>query len=568
MSDQDYDDIIRKAAVAATEGELEMEATGDPFFLSERRGAGKLQIVESKQSPAPKFLVVCNQQLVEAAAMLRQVGGSGSLVRDVKGGADKRADRIIQEMAAECALAAWVPELSSFIQSGVVVVGMIRIARLYGVSLTRSEAGEFLKEALLAGGVYLAAGVVGWQALKMAVQWTGVGYFGTAAFDSAFTFAVAWALGTTAKAYFGHELGKGDLKRVVRSSFRQASRQMRRKGRVKQPAEPGTTESPAYDEVSRMLHSRVGREVLWQVALLDPSMARDMAKVLARKGITSFKDLSANALKAVDDETGLVRDLWSLTRTLVDTNALLRLAFAPDTTYEALDTLVVLQDAVADVALLSEVNVDIFQFAAGSPVAGAIYARHPISQQIFYPIAQFHRMSFEHKFSEALHLLQALGARKLRVHHVQGMRHEGSVSVEMSGGARSSVTKGGTDAAERPTAGDSGSDIGSLKGGLRMVSSSDGELEFEAAYAEREPTLPGDLVWYPRESIWQQIVDARLHHGLKSFDLHVRYTDDFGIDANLVQTLMGIPGHLELGGRYQEFEVTDLRISGSFMGPQ
>jgi len=564
MSDQDYDDIIRKAAIAATEGELEMEATGDPFFLSERRGAGKLQIVESKQSPAPKFLVVCNQQLVEAAAMLRQVGGSGSLVRDVKGGADKRADRIIQEMAAECALAAWVPELSSFIQSGVVVVGMIRIARLYGVSLTRSEAGKFLKEALLAGGAYQAASVVGEKVLKMALDWTLVGYVGAAAFDSAFTFAVAWALGTTAKAYFGHELGKGDLN----ESFRQARRQMRRKGRVKQPAEPGTTASPAYDEVSRMLHSRVGREVLGQVALLDPSMARDMAKVLARKGITSFKDLSADALKAVDDETGLVRDLWSLTRTLVDTNALLRLALAPDTTYEALDTLVVLQDAVADVALLSEVNVDIFQFAAGSPVAGAIYARHPISQQIFYPIAPFHRMSFEHKFSEALHLLQALGARKLRVHHVQGMRHEGSVSVEMSGGARSSVTKGGTDAAERPTAGDSGSDIGSLKGGLRMVSSSGGELEFEAAYAEREPTLPGDLVWYPRESIWHQIVDARLHHGLKSFDLHVRYMDDFGIDAKLVATLMGIPGHLELGGRYQEFEVTDWRISVSFMGPQ
>ncbi len=537
MSDQDYDDITRKAAVAATEGELEMEATGDPFFLSGRRGAGKLQIVESKQSPAPKFLVVCNQQVVEAAAIMRQVGGSGSLVRDVKGGADKRADQIIQEMARDCALAAWVPELSSFIQSGVVVVGVIRIARLYGVSLTRSEAGEFLKEALLAGGAYIAASVVGWKVLTTAVQWTGVGYFGTAAFDSAFTAAVAWALGTTAKAYFGHE-------------------------------EPDTTASPAYDEVSRMLHSRVGQEVLGQVALLDPSMARDMAKVLARKGITSFKDLSADALKAVDDETGLVRDLWSLTCTLVDTNALLRLALAPDTTYELLDTLVFLQDAVADVALLSEVNVDIFQFAAGSPFAGAIYARHPISQQIFYPIAQFHRMSLEHKFSEALHLLQALGARKLRVHHVQGMRHEGSVSVEMSGGARSSVTKGVTDAAERPTAGDSGSDIGSLKGGLRMVSSSDGELEFEAAYAEREPTLPGDLVWYPRESIWHEIVDARLHHGLQSFDLHVRYTDDFGIDANLVQKLKGILGHLELGGRYQEFEVTDWRISGSFMGPQ
>src|SRR5260221_290352 len=240
-----------------------------PLFLSGRRGAGKLQIVESKQSPAPKFLVVCNQQVTEAAAMLRHVGGSGSLVRDVKGGADQRADRIIQEMAAECALAAWVPELSSFIQSGVVVVGVIRIARLYGVSLTRSEAGEFLKEALLAGGAYTAASVVGWKALITAVQWTGVGYFGTAAFDSAFTAAVAWALGTTAKAYFGHELGKGDLKRVVRSSFRQARRQMQRKGRVKQPAEPGSTASPVYDEVSPLLHSRVGQEVLGQGGLLD-----------------------------------------------------------------------------------------------------------------------------------------------------------------------------------------------------------------------------------------------------------------------------------------------------------
>ena len=57
------------------------------------------------------------------------------------------------------------------------------------------------------------------------------------------------------------------------------------------------------------------------------------------------------------------------------------------------------------------------QFPPGHPQDGVLYVGHPAVREIYYPTAQFHRLTFEHKLSEAIELLMALGAIEINVEH-------------------------------------------------------------------------------------------------------------------------------------------------------
>lgn len=59
-------------------------------------------------------------------------------------------------------------------------------------------------------------------------------------------------------------------------------------------------------------------------------------------------------------------------------------------------------------------------FPPGHPQDGVLYVGHPTVHEIYYPTAQFHRLTFEHKFSEAIELLMALGAIEIDVEHQVG----------------------------------------------------------------------------------------------------------------------------------------------------
>src|SRR5262249_36015264 len=53
------------------------------------------------------------------------------------------------------------------------------------------------------------------------------------------------------------------------------------------------------------------------------------------------------------------------------------------------------------------------KFPPGQPRELVVYIGHPAMENVYYPAAQFHRMTFEHKFSEAIKLLMALGATEI-----------------------------------------------------------------------------------------------------------------------------------------------------------
>lgn len=198
-------------------------------------------------------------------------------------------------------------------------------------------------------------------------------------------------------------------------------------------------------------------------------------------------------------------------------------------------------------ALLQTVNpvgksdLELLQFPPGHPKNRTAYVGHPVLATVYYPFASFHRFLFEHKVSEAVRVLMALGAKSMLVEHVSGW------SQEFAGNMNLPI----------PTVNGNASLSVSGKG----VSKSN--MLFRATLRGTEsPSLPSDLVWYPHEAGWQQIVEGRMKYGLQDFCLTINYTEDFGVNANVNAQLLAC--QLGIGGSFQDFEETTWKIEGSF----
>lgn len=189
---------------------------------------------------------------------------------------------------------------------------------------------------------------------------------------------------------------------------------------------------------------------------------------------------------------------------------------------------------------ISRADARTLRFPPGHPRDTVLYVGHPAIPDIYYTFSSFHRLTFEHKFAEAVDLLMELGAKEIRVEHVRGwsrkfasnlsvalpLKEEGSAHV--SGG-----TKGTT------------------------------SLLYEASLkGSTHPKLPENLVWYPHEPTWQSIAKGRITHGLTQFSLSVNYDDDFGVNAGV--KLSAHRAGLELGGNFEDHEATTWTLHGKF----
>ena len=184
-------------------------------------------------------------------------------------------------------------------------------------------------------------------------------------------------------------------------------------------------------------------------------------------------------------------------------------------------------------------------FPPGHPIDKVVYVGHPAKPTVYYTAADFHRVTFEHKFSEAIDLLMHLGATTIRVEHVRGWSREFAASL--------SVPLGPIDEAA------------SMDTGAHSDSRS--RLLFEATLSgETEPALPDGLVWYPHEPTWQSVANGRLRFGLHDFSLSVSYEDDFGVHADLKAS--ALKSGLEIGGKFEDHEATTWKISGKFRTPR
>lgn len=180
-------------------------------------------------------------------------------------------------------------------------------------------------------------------------------------------------------------------------------------------------------------------------------------------------------------------------------------------------------------------------FPPGHPREGVLYIGHPAMPNVYYTTADFHRVTFEHKFSEAIDLLMHLGATKIRVEHVRGWSKEFSSRLTVPLGEADATVTGGVGATRQ--------------GGTQLL--------YEATLAgATEPRLPDSLVWYPHEPTWQSIAKGRMHFGLQNFSLSVAYEDDLGVNAGL--KVSALKAGLELGGQFEDHEATTWRIAGEF----
>jgi hypothetical protein len=176
----------------------------------------------------------------------------------------------------------------------------------------------------------------------------------------------------------------------------------------------------------------------------------------------------------------------------------------------------------------------------GHPLFDTVYAGHPARPEVYYPLADFHRRAFEHKFTEALKLVTSLGAASIKVSAVQGWGRDFSAGLRVG----------------LPTA-------DSVDGSGKSASSHKREFLYEAELDGCDaPVVPAGLVWYPHEDSWQEVARQRLEHGLRSFELHVTYQDDFTITADVAASVEKVG--LKVGGQFERQQSTVWAINGIF----
>jgi hypothetical protein len=178
-------------------------------------------------------------------------------------------------------------------------------------------------------------------------------------------------------------------------------------------------------------------------------------------------------------------------------------------------------------------------FPSGHPRERVIYVAHPIDNNIYYPAAQFHRLTFEHKVLEAVRLMESLGANQIEVESQEGWSSEFIAGVDLRHTEMAYQT------------------------GISSQQSSGRHMSWKATYeVKNEPSIPSNTIWYPRELTWQQVAESRLKYGMKDVSLNVRYDDDFGISASIGAKLLGTG--FDLGGNFVQHQSTIWRIHGMF----
>lgn len=177
----------------------------------------------------------------------------------------------------------------------------------------------------------------------------------------------------------------------------------------------------------------------------------------------------------------------------------------------------------------------------GHPLYDVVYVGNPGVPRTYYSLAEFHRQTFAHKFSEALNLLASLGAQTIAVTARHGWGWEFAQTLDVS------------------------VPLWGLKPGGRgeVKRSSSRNLLYTAELkGSGDPQLPKGLVWYPHESQWQSVAAQRIDFGLTHFTLHVDYKEDFSISADLAANVTR--AGLKTGGSFHRHESTIWDIEAAF----
>ncbi|MNB92771.1 hypothetical protein D3C81_571320 [compost metagenome] len=212
-----------------------------------------------------------------------------------------------------------------------------------------------------------------------------------------------------------------------------------------------------------------------------------------------------------------------------------------ETTLELYKGIIKLREQGIKTLSVSQNEASKLVFPPGHPRFGVLYIAHPAATNVYFPFAQFHRLTFEHKFSEAVILLMSLGASYIEVQHITGWSKEFSTKMDIS---IPQVNTG-------------------ISGEASSAKKTSSEILFTANFNENSSaSLPEKLVWYYHEPTWQQIAEGRLKYGMKDFSLSVRYEDDLGVNMGL--KVAATKAKLDIGGSFEDHQSTVWKIVGRF----
>jgi uncharacterized protein (DUF697 family) len=498
----------------------------------------------SQANTGGRLIVVVDDNVVKADRLLRQIaaarGPAGAVLNSLS--ADQRADKIIRQSMLQIAATALVPaHFNWMIMNALSIVEILRIARVYGASLDREQAGKLLTQLFAAAGTWFVVAQVGSKFLPAAVETTGFGYVGGVTLDLVVSAAQAYALGVTTKAYFRGEPSE-ELGKIMRSAFKQARKELNPKQLAKLREEARIVAFD-YAKLQQVLASEVGRNVVDHILQTNPEDAEALTMYMSEKRLDRLADFSVDDLKALDDRGGIAHELWELLCEEVDMPALLEVAGTSGVDVGILATLERLRGHDVDVRPVACSATAGLQFPLGHPRPRVVYVVHPGLPAVYYPIAHFHRFAFEHKFAEAVRLVESLGATEIEVMSATGWSQDFAATLSVPLGFRP------------------------LRGEAEFGGRAESRAYalFKATYkSTNKPTLPDNPVWYAHEPTWRQIAEGRLKYGLRDFSLDVRYQDNFGINAKLAATMQSVDPTLDLGGAFVEHQATIWRIVGLF----
>lgn len=202
-----------------------------------------------------------------------------------------------------------------------------------------------------------------------------------------------------------------------------------------------------------------------------------------------------------------------------------------------------LKDSNIDLLPITRKEAKLIKFPLGHPRTDVIYVGHPVLNDVYYTLAEFHRKTFEHKISEAIKLFENLGVKKLRIEHKKGWRNKFSSGANLDIPLENIEVDGGAN--------------------INKAKNKENKVIDERIYENNDSfKIPEELSWYYHEPNWQSIANGRLNHGLQKFDLSIHYEEDFGVDANLKAKIESYG--LNIGGQFEKQKSTIWEINGEF----
>jgi len=166
-----------------------------------------------------------------------------------------------------------------------------------------------------------------------------------------------------------------------------------------------------------------------------------------------------------------------------------------------------------------------WKFEISHPQLEMFYICHPLRQNKYFSLDDFHDKVFGDKQSELVYLLQSIGADSIQVEAVKDtVENNSSSNIRTSGMEDETLVGISADH----------SDEQKTDQHRQFRQSGKWDIELQRI---KSPYIPNDLVWYNYEPTWQRIAQSALNGNYKKVTLELRYQEDFSINAKRIKQL-------------------------------